>query len=57
MRLIAAAASLQLTLLAFPTQLSQYLPPWMLQGAAIACLAGAAMGRITDSKPSEKPDV
>lgn len=53
-RMIALAAGLQLTLLAFPAQLSQYLPPWLLQATAIACLAGAALGRVTQRT---KPDV
>ena len=55
-RLIALAASLQIVLLAFPEQLAQYLPPWLLQGGAIACLAGALLGRVTTSTP-EKPNV
>jgi hypothetical protein len=56
-RLIAAAAGLQLTLLAFPAQLQQYVPGWLMQAAAIACLAGAALGRVTTSTPPEKTDV
>lgn len=56
-RLIAAAASLQIVLLAFPQQLQQYVPGWIMQGAAIACLAGALLGRVTTSTPPEKSNV
>jgi hypothetical protein len=56
-RLIAVAAALQLTLIAFPQQLNQYLPAWLLQATAIICLAGAALGRITTSEPPEKTNV
>lgn len=55
-RLIALAASLQITLMAFPQELQQYVPGWLMQGLAIACLAGAALGRVTTSTP-EKPNV
>lgn len=50
-RLIAASAGLQVSLLAFPQQLSQYIPQWILQTLAVACLVGAVLGRVTTSEP------
>lgn len=50
-RFVAVAAGLQLTLLAFPQQLQAALPEWVVQGTALLCLVGAALGRITTTEP------
>jgi hypothetical protein len=56
-RLVGVAAGMQITLMAFPQQLQANLPPWLLQGASILCLVGAALGRITTTEPQHEPTV
>lgn len=50
MRFLAAGGVIQGSLLAFPTQLQQYLPPWLLSGLAefaLFCVIAGGIGRIT----------
>lgn len=49
-RFLAAGGVVQGALLAFPTQLQQYLPPWLLTGLsefALFCIIAGGVGRIT----------
>lgn len=52
-RFLAVGGVVQGSLLAFPVQLTQYLPPWLLSGAsmfALACVVLGGIGRITTTE-------
>lgn len=49
-RFLATGGVIQGSLLAFPAQLQQYLPPWLLSGLAefaLFCVIAGGVGRIT----------
>ena len=53
-RFLALGATVQTTLLAFPAQLQQYLPPEALKYGsliALACMFLGAAGRVTTTEP------
>lgn len=47
---VAAAGTVQLSVLAFPETIRQYLPDWLTHALAVALLAGAVLGRLIDQK-------
>lgn len=50
MRFLAVGGVIQGSLLAFPAQLQQYLPPWLLSGLAefaLFCVIAGGVSRIT----------
>lgn len=59
-RFLAIGGVMQGSLLAFPAQLQQYLPPWLLSGLAefaLFCVIAGGVGRITTTeKPNALPD-
>lgn len=60
MRFIAAGATVQTVLLAFPAQLQGYLPDGVMKWASVFCLLCmilGAVGRVTTVEPKENPDV
>lgn len=55
-RFIWAAGALELTLLAFPDRISQYVPDRIMHVAATVALVGAFLGRLTHvESPNDKP--
>lgn len=52
MQFIALGATLQLALMAFPSEMREYLPDWLTHSLAIGCLAAAAYGRVTTRDPA-----
>jgi hypothetical protein len=47
---VAAAGTVQLSVLAFPETIRQYLPDWLTHVLAVVLLAGAVVGRLVDQK-------
>lgn len=50
MRFLAVGGVVQASLLAFPAQLQQYLPPWLLSGLSefsLFCVIAGGIGHIT----------
>ncbi len=50
-RLIGVAATFQLTVVAFPDKVAQYVPDYIMHWLAVAALAGAVLGRLTTTEP------
>lgn len=48
---VAAAGAVQLSVLAFPDTLRQYLPDWLTHVLAVLLLIAAVVGRLVDQKP------
>jgi hypothetical protein len=47
---VAAAGTVQLSVLAFPETIRQYLPDWLTHVLAVVLLAGDVLGRLVDQK-------
>lgn len=52
-QLVAVAASLQLSMLALPTDVVKRMPDKAVHALSSVILAGAAMGRVVDQKKSK----
>lgn len=50
---VAAAGTVQLSVLAFPDTIRQYLPDWLTHLLAVLLLAAAVLGRLVEQK--ERP--
>jgi hypothetical protein len=48
---VAAAGTVQLSVLAFPDTMRQYLPDWLTHLLAVLLLIAAVLGRLVDQKP------
>lgn len=49
---VAVGAAVQIALLAFPSDIRQFLPDYMTHGIALFCFAAAAYGRVTTRDPA-----
>ena len=52
-QLVALAGTIQLSVLAFPDTLKQYLPDWALHASALFLLGAAILGRLIDQKKTD----